>query len=192
MPHAHSPSTIYCAFFSEMCAKVVTCLYCASLVGNKYQGFSMETHYSQLSRHLYVHHGHVNTGILRDANRALLIDPSGASLQTTLAELGISNVEQILYTHHHRDNTAGFPIPENACVGVPAAEAQWFSDVETFWNDPKYRWHLYNCHPHNLMLANSIDVTDTYTEGAQIAWGPASIEVLDTPGHTDGSVTYLD
>ena len=151
----------------------------------------METHYSQLSHHLYVHHGHVNTGILREGNSALLIDPSGASLQTTLAELGISNVEQILYTHHHRDNTAGFPIPENACIGVPAAEAQWFSDVKTFWNDPKYRWHLYNCHPHNLMLANSIHVSDTYTEGTQIAWGPASIKILETPGHTDGSVTYL-
>lgn len=151
----------------------------------------METHYSQLSEHLYIHHGHVNIGIIRDANRALLIDPSGASLQTTLTELGITDIDQILYTHHHRDNTAGFPIPENTCIGVPAAEAQWFSEVETFWNDPKYRWHLYNCHPHNLMLANSIHITDTYTEGAKIAWGPASIEVLETPGHTDGSATYL-
>ena len=26
---------------------------------------------SQLSHHLYVHHGHVNTGILREGNRAL-------------------------------------------------------------------------------------------------------------------------
>ncbi len=151
----------------------------------------METHYSQLSDHLYVHHGHVNTGILRDGNNALLIDPSGTSLQSTLTELRITNIEQILYTHHHRDNTSGFPIPENVRVGVPAAEAQWFSDVETFWNDPKYRWHLYNCHPHNLMLANSIHVIDTYAEGAQIAWGPASIKILETPGHTDGSVTYL-
>ena len=34
-------------------------------------------------------------------------------------------------------------------------------------------------------------VTDTYAEGAQIEWGPASLTVLETPGHTDGSVTYL-
>ncbi len=151
----------------------------------------METHYSQLSKYLYVHHGHVNTGILRDGNSALLIDPSGTSFQTTLTELGITNIEQILYTHHHRDNLAVFSIPENTRIGVPEAEAQWFTEVDTFWNDPKYRWHLYNCHPHNLMLANSINVTDTYAEGAQITWGPASIGVLETPGHTDGSVTYL-
>ena len=146
---------------------------------------------SQLSHHLYVHHGHVNTGILREGNRALLIDPSGAMLHTTLAELGITCIEQILFTHHHRDNVSGFPIPDNARVGVPAKEVAWFNEVETFWNDPKYRWHLYNYHPHNLMLANAIGVTDTYTEGAQIEWGPASLTVLETPGHTDESITYL-
>ena len=151
----------------------------------------MQTRSSQLSHHLYVHHGHVNTGILRDGNRALLIDPSGTTLHTTLAELGITQVEHILYTHHHRDNTIGFPIPDNARVGVPAKEAAWLSEVETFWNDPKYRWHLYNYHPHNLMCTDPIGVDDTYTEGAQIQWGPTSLKVLETPGHTDGSVTYL-
>ena len=151
----------------------------------------MDTHFSQLSDHLYIHHGHVNTGILRDGNSALLIDPSGTTLQTTLAELGITNVAQILFTHHHRDNTTGFSIAESIRVGVPEKEASWFTEVNTFWNDPQYRWHLYNYHPHNLMLASAISVTETYTEGAQIRWGPASLKVLETPGHTDGSVTYL-
>ena len=151
----------------------------------------MQTRFSQLSPHLYVHHGHVNTGILRDGNRALLIDPSGAALHTTLEALEITQVAHILFTHHHRDNTTGFPISKTARVGVPAKEAAWFSEVETFWNDPKSRWHLYNYRPHNLMLATAISVTDTYGEGEQIAWGPASLKVLETPGHTDGSVTYL-
>lgn len=151
----------------------------------------METHFSQLSEHLYVHHGHVNTGILLDGDRALLIDPSGAPLQRTLAELGITKVDQILFTHHHRDSTTGFPISDEVRIGVPAEEASWFTEVETFWNDPQYRWHLYNYHPHNLMLADAISVTDTYTDGAQITWGSASLTVLETPGHTDGSVTYL-
>ena len=151
----------------------------------------METRFSQLSHHLYVHHGHVNTGILRDGDRALLIDPAGGMLHTILSELGITKVEWILFTHHHRDNTSGFSIPDSARVGVPAKEAAWFREVETFWNDPKYRWHLYNYHPHNLMLANAIRVDDTYTEGAEIKWGPASLKVLETPGHTDESITYL-
>ena len=151
----------------------------------------METTYSQLSQNLYIHHGHVNTGIIRDGNRAILIDPSGATLQTTLDELGITKVEQILFTHHHRDSTSGFPIPENIRIGVPETEGQWFAKVETFWNAPKFRWHLYNCHPHNLMLSSSISVTDKYAEGDELTWGSSDISVLETPGHTDGSVTYL-
>lgn len=151
----------------------------------------MKSKYTQLSQHLYIHHGHVNTGILRDENSALLIDPSGTSLQSTLNELGVTEIDHIFFTHHHRDSTSGFPLPKSVRVGVPAAEEQWFTDVETFWNDPKYRWHLYNCHPHNLMLAESILVSDTYSEGSQVNWGAATISVLETPGHTDGSVTYL-
>ncbi len=151
----------------------------------------MRSYFSQLSPHLYVHHGHVNTGILRDEDRALLIDPSGEIPHTTLVELGITGIDQILFTHHHRDNTAGFPRENKTRVGVPAKEAPWFREVETFWNDPQYRWHLYNYHPHNLMLANGIFVTDTYTEGERFEWGPAALTVLETPGHTDGSVTYL-
>lgn len=151
----------------------------------------METTYSQLSQHLYIHHGHVNTGIVRDGNRAILIDPSGATLQTTLDELGITKVEQILFTHHHRDSSSGFPIPENIRIGVPDTEVQWFAKVETFWNDPKFRWHLYNCHPHNLMLSSSITVTDKYAEGDELTWGSSDISVIETPGHTDGSITYL-
>ena len=151
----------------------------------------MNSEYTQLSKHLFVHHGHVNTGILYEGHSAVLIDPSGTSLQSTLNEIGINKIDHILYTHHHRDSTSGFPFPEDTSIGVPKAEEQWFNNVESFWNDPKYRWHLYNCHPHNLMLTQSILITDTYTEGTQINWGPASISVLETPGHTDGSVTYL-
>ena len=147
--------------------------------------------FSQLSDHLYVHHGHVNTGILRAGDRALLIDPSGILLQTTLTALGITEIQHALFTHHHRDNATGFPIPADTRIGVPEKEVSWFTAVETFWNDPQYRWHLYNCHPHPLMLTDAIEVTDTYNEGNAFEWGPASLRVLETPGHTDGSVTYL-
>ena len=151
----------------------------------------MDSHLTQLSPSIYIHHGNVNTGIIRDGNKALLIDASGTSIRSTLTELGITEVERILYTHHHRDNVAGYTFPENVIVGVPQAEEQWFNEVDMFWNDPKYRWHLYNCHPHNLMLGESIRVSETYTDGMHIEWRAASINVLETPGHTDGSLTYI-
>jgi glyoxylase-like metal-dependent hydrolase (beta-lactamase superfamily II) len=41
------------------------------------------------------------------------------------------------------------------------------------------------------MLAESISVHETYWHGDNFRWACAVITVLDTPGHTDGSVSYL-
>ena len=74
---------------------------------------------------------------------------------------------------------------------MPDAERDHFDKVADYWNDPKSRWHIYSQHPHHLMLAEPVRVDATLKPGDTIAWGPATIRVLATPGHTDGSVSYL-
>jgi len=147
-------------------------------------------HISQLGPNLFLHHDAINTGILRDGNRALLIDCGDAA--EALRALGIDRVERVLFTHHHRDQAAGIGpfVTQGARIGVPVAEHAWFTDVERYWNDPAHRWHLYDFHPHSLLLAQSIPVHDTYCHGDVLHWGSATITVLETPGHTDGSVSY--
>ena len=141
---------------------------------------------------LFVHHGAINVGILRDGRRALLIDFGDGDVQGSLQELGVERVDAVLFTHHHRDQASGVePFAANGTrIGVPASEAEWFANVERYWHDPAHRWHLYDFRPHNLMLARSIPVHATYREGDTIQWGGATLSVLDTPGHTDGSVSY--
>ena len=148
---------------------------------------------TQLTPHLFVYRGGCNVGILSDGERALLIDCGTGAVQTALLSMGITQIERILFTHHHRDSASGVQLLAGVAtrLGVPHGERRWFEAVEDFWNDPKMRWHLYNIHPHNLMLAESVAVQDTYGEGDQINWGNAVIRVLDTPGHTDGSVSYI-
>ena len=152
----------------------------------------MSNQYSQLGNQIFIHHGSINVGVLRDGNRVLLIDCGDGSVRSTLNALGITAVDTVLFTHHHRDQASGIGIvaSDNTRLGVPAQERQWFESVETFWNDPQMRWHLYNYHPHNLMLAESVPVTDAYAGGDSIQWGNAKIRVIDTPGHTDGSISY--
>lgn len=153
----------------------------------------MTTSYTQLNDLLFVHHGCCNVGIIRAGERALLLDCGNGDVETTLSALGITTIDHILFTHHHRDSASGVTKIATATtrIGVPAAERAWFAAVETFWDDPKMRWHLYNVHPHNLMLAASVTVHDAYAEGDQIQWGDVTITVLSTPGHTDGSVAYV-
>lgn len=153
----------------------------------------MTTYYTKISETLFVHHGACNVGIIRDGVRALLIDAGNGDVQTTLTALGITTIDRILFTHHHRDSASGVTTLATATtrIGVPAAERPWFAQVETFWHDPKMRWHLYNVHPHNLMLAESLSVHDAFSDGDQMQWGNATITVIATPGHTDSSVSYL-
>ena len=152
----------------------------------------MQTQFSQLSSSLFVHHGNCNVGILHAGARALLIDCGNGDVQVTLQTLGITQIDTILFTHHHRDSTSGVTMlaQSKTRIGAPAAERPWFEAVETFWDDPQMRWHLYNVHPHNLMLAESIRLHAAYGAGDQLQWEEATITVFETPGHTDGSLAY--
>ncbi len=146
----------------------------------------------RLARDLYVHQGTVNVGILRAGHRALLIDCGDGEVAGTLQLLGIDTVGKLVFTHHHRDQASGFHkvAAESTGVGVPAGEHGLFSDVGRLWEDPAQRWHLYDSRP-SLLLAASIPVHETYVEGDTFSWGRHSISVLETPGHTDASVSYL-
>jgi glyoxylase-like metal-dependent hydrolase (beta-lactamase superfamily II) len=163
-----------------LCFGILGCLLCD-------QGGIMSI--TRISEHLYAHHGVINAGILRDGDRALLIDFGEDSVKSSLNGLGIKTVEAVLFTHHHRDQASG--LTDKMRVGVPMQEYKWFAEVESYWNDPSYRWHIYNVHPHSLMLTESIPVTDRYKEGDTIKFGNATISVIDTPGHTDGSISYV-
>lgn len=147
----------------------------------------------QLSESLHVYQGPINVGILRSGNSALLFDCGDGGVADALPQLGITKVERVLFTHHHRDQACGAPrlVAEGAQLVVPDGERAWFENVESYWNDPQRRWHIYDFHPHRLMLAESVPVTATVKPGDQIDWHGAKISVLDTAGHTDGSVSYL-
>ncbi|MCY2992925.1 MAG: MBL fold metallo-hydrolase [Planctomycetota bacterium] len=103
----------------------------------------------RLSEHLLVYPGPINVGIIRDGSQALLIDCGDGSVAAVLCPLGVTAVEQLVFTHHHRDQAcgAGPLVAAGARVGVPAAERDWFEKVSAYWADPKTRWHIYRFHP---------------------------------------------
>lgn len=145
-----------------------------------------------LSDHLAVYPGPIHVGILHSGGCALLIDLGDGAALDALGELGVGSVDRVVFTHHHRDQACGAPrLGPAVRIGVPAAERPWFDDVAAYWNDPASRWGLMDWHPHHLMLVEPVHVHETYSGGDSFTWGPATITVLDTPGHTDGSVSYV-
>lgn len=145
----------------------------------------------RISENLYIHSGVVNVGVLTSKNEALLIDFGDGAVKDDLNKFGINKIYSVMFTHHHRDQAFGFKTTDSDKVGVPDQEYKWFAEVEDYWNNPSYRWHIYNFHPHNLMLTEPIPITDRYKEGDSLKFGDATISVIDTPGHTDGSVSYV-
>ena len=151
----------------------------------------MPSKLTRISKHLYVHHGVVNVGILINDDKALLIDFGDGTVKDNISELGVNSIYSVIFTHHHRDQAFGFKATDSERAGIPEQEYKWFSEVEDYWNNPANRWHIYNFHPHNLMLTESVLITDRYKEGDSLRFGDATISVIDTPGHTDGSISYI-
>ncbi|NQT39016.1 MAG: MBL fold metallo-hydrolase, partial [Planctomycetes bacterium] len=80
--------------------------------------------FTRLTEHLSVFHGPINIGVLRHADRALLIDCGDGRVADALKKTGVTAVERILFTHHHRDQAcgAGRLIAAGTQIGVPNAE----------------------------------------------------------------------
>jgi len=149
---------------------------------------------SRLSEHLAVYHGPINVGIVHDGGRALLIDCGDGRVRDALKPLGIARVEQLLFTHHHRDQACGAYrfVADGAKAAVPGGERDLFSNPAGYWNDDRHLWNVSGSYrPHPLTLVEPLAVDRALAEGDVVEFGPAKIRVLATPGHTEGSIGFL-
>jgi glyoxylase-like metal-dependent hydrolase (beta-lactamase superfamily II) len=149
----------------------------------------------RLARNLYVHRGTTNVGILVAGDRAALIDYGEGDVEAVLDGLGVRRVEAVFITHVHRDQVCGLAQPAGRVAGcrvvVPAAERAYLDAVEPLWRDPARRWHAYDFRPGHLLPSESIPASDVCRGGEDISWRGWRIGVYETPGHTDGSVSYV-
>jgi len=148
---------------------------------------------AQLSTHLYLLKGAVNTGVLIKDGKALLFDCCDSVTPERLAKLGVRSVEMICCTQYRRPNTAGVYtfIEAGTQLVVPQGERGLFEDVDVYWSNWKNRWHLYHSRPGPQVPAKSMRVERRVGESDIIEWQGFRIRVIDTPGATDGSVSYL-
>jgi glyoxylase-like metal-dependent hydrolase (beta-lactamase superfamily II) len=145
---------------------------------------------TEIYPNLFIYRGAVNTAVLRQGERAILIDCDDTFTPARLAELGINIVERIYCTQHRRPNTAGIPAFQ-AEVFAPEVERLQFAEAEAYWQDWRNRWHLYHFRPGPLTPLHDIPLNGTVREGDLIQWGGFTLRILDTPGMTDGAVSYV-
>jgi hydroxyacylglutathione hydrolase len=126
-----------------------------------------------------------NTWIARrdGAETAILVDPGDepARIQAALDDLGVKTVEAILLTHTHFDHV-GAVAPMAKATGAPVycpkLEVPVLADIMAWVPWP------------GIGPFESYDADETLEGGEKLSLAGLDIDVLFTPGHSPGHVTY--
>ena len=136
-----------------------------------------------------------NVYVLREGDTALLIDLGDGSVYDHLAEIGVKQVEWVLFTHHHREQCQGIdrvdrtvtkvaaPKAEQALFEQPTEFRKWFPKL-----DDKYS--VYGA-SYVRPPRQPIRLDQALEPGQAFTWRGREIQCLDTPGHSPGSLTYV-
>ncbi|HZT33946.1 MAG TPA: MBL fold metallo-hydrolase [Bryobacteraceae bacterium] len=146
----------------------------------------------QISNNLYVFEDTCEVYVVRDGTRCVLIDFGSGKILDHLRGLGISQVDWILHTHHHRDQCQGDyrAAEQRIPIAVPAHERHLFADVENFWRNRRI-FELYYVRNDFNSLTESVPVARNLEDYATFRWNRTDFFVLPTPGHTLGAVTLV-
>jgi len=146
----------------------------------------------KLSEHLYVLDDTCNVYVIKSGERALLVGFGSGDILRRLPEIGLRRVDEVVLTHHHRDQAQGLCDIEafDFHVDVPAKEARFFEDVESFWRDVQIFLN-YDCRSHWNTVRQSVRVTRRLNPGDRVSWQGIELEAIETPGATDHALSYF-
>ncbi len=136
-----------------------------------------------------------NVYVLRDGDKALLIDLGNGSVLSHLSEIGVRHVEWIMFTHHHREQCQGFPLLKGSDIKIalPAAESAFFKQPASFprpepsLEDPYSVFGVSYIRP----PVQSIPFDRAFSKMDTFEWHGYEFWCLDTPGNSPGSMSYL-
>lgn len=148
--------------------------------------------FTKLTENLYRYTDTCNVYVIKDGNRAILIDFGTGAVLDHLGDLGVTHVDWLLHTHHHRDQCQGDRRANlrNIPIAVPAHERPYFDDVEVFWNSRQI-YDIYDVRQTFNTLARSVKVEHALIDYETFEWGPYKLFVQPTPGHSLGHIALL-
>ncbi|MEK7753694.1 MAG: MBL fold metallo-hydrolase, partial [Acidobacteriota bacterium] len=155
-------------------------------------GFAPAGKPRQITANLWMFEDTCNVYVIKDGVNCVLIDFGSGRILDHLPALGISKIDFILHTHHHRDqcqgdhkaNARGIPI------AVPAHEKHLFSDAENYWRNRRV-FHLYYVRNDFYTLTRNVRVATALADYSTFRWRNTDFFILPTPGHTLGSISLL-
>ena len=146
----------------------------------------------KISENLFVLEDTCNVYLLRDGDHGLLIDFGSGIILRHLAELGVTQVDWVLHTHHHRDQAQGDAqaVALGIPIAVPLHERHLFEDVERFWDNRRV-FELYDVTNNFFSLTKNVPVAMGLRDYDKFHWRGREIFIQPTPGHTTGSISLM-
>ena len=141
-----------------------------------------------------IYHEAINVAVIQRNGKSLLIGSGDGAVLEAAKNLGIGSIEWVLYTDHHRDQCASAALLKKAGVkiAVPAGEAEFFKNATGIWESADtILYDRMNFRPDLFILRSSVVPDRELQAGEVFHWEGLDIQVVPTPGPTDGSVSYI-
>ena len=147
---------------------------------------------TRLLNNLFIFNDYVNVYAIIHENRAVLIDFGSGEILNYLSEIKVDKIDYILHTHYHRDQCFGdiLALEQGIKIGGPKRERKLFNEAEKFWKTKSY-YDIYFFKPTFFTSTYNIPLDVMFETEDSFDWGPYRFKIIDTRGHTKGSISYL-
>jgi glyoxylase-like metal-dependent hydrolase (beta-lactamase superfamily II) len=144
---------------------------------------------------LYVWDDTCKVYVLRDGDAALLIDLGDGSVLDRLGEIGVKQVEWVLFTHHHREQCQGAAKLDRTQtkVAAPAGERGLFERPAHYRRMNVRLGDPFTIHGASYVRPpkEPIAIDKALAPGETFHWRGCEIHCLDTPGNSPAAMTYI-
>ena len=133
--------------------------------------------------------------VLKDGDSALLFDLGDGGVLRALPEIGVKQVDWVLFTHHHREQCQGASRLERkgVQVGGPAAERELFEQPSKFRKMNVRLGDAFTIHGASYVRppVQAVPLDRVFSRMDAFTWKGREFRCIETRGNSPGSMSYL-
>ena len=151
--------------------------------------------FTQVTKDIYLFPDICNVYVIKSGELGLLIDLGTGDVLDHLKEIGINKIEWVLFTHHHREQTQGYPRLKNtsAKVAVPEVEKALFETPMNFRKMAPALSDTFTVHGASYVRPGitPIKADKTFAKMDDFTWQGIELWCIETAGNSPGSLSYI-
>lgn len=136
-----------------------------------------------------------NVYLLKSGSSGILIDAGSGIATEHLTEIGVEKIDWVLHTHSHRDQCSGdikFKKQYGSKIAIGKSEAATLqpAGMQPPFDVPKVKGETPDWVERTAPFIKP-GVDRAFADGEEFTWKEYKIKVVNTPGHTKGSISFI-